>query len=151
VIVVYDSMWLHTEEAAFEVAEGVADEGVEFRLYRLKNSDWTEVMTEIMISRGVIVGSPTLNRELFPTVAGFLAYMKGLKPFNKVAGAFGSYGWSGEAVGKIVDVFNQLGFDVVGSVRWKYSADEKTIEELRELGRSVAKKVRGASVSTRSD
>jgi len=144
VIIVYDSMWLHTEEAAFEVAEGVADEGVEFRLYRLKNSDWTEVMTEIMISRGVIVGSPTLNRELFPTVAGFLAYMKGLKPFNKVAGAFGSYGWSGEAVGKIVDIFNQLRFDVVGSVRWKYSANEKTIEELRELGRSVAKKVRGS-------
>ena len=46
----------------------------------------------------IIIGSPTLNNGLFPTVIDFLTYMKGLKPKNKMGAAFGSYGWSGESV-----------------------------------------------------
>jgi flavorubredoxin len=58
-------------------------------------------MTEVLDARAVIVGSPTLNNNLFPTVSDFLTYMKGLKPHNKIGAAFGSYGWSGEAVKQI--------------------------------------------------
>ncbi len=141
VVVAYDTMWNHTKEALEDVIEGIEDAGVDYVIYRLGVSDFTEVMTDIMLSKGVIVGSPTLNRELFPTVAAFLTYMKGLKPFNKIAGAFGSYGWSGEAVGKILDVFNSLKFNVVGSVRFKFSAS-KSKDELRNLGKSVAEKVK---------
>ena len=143
VVVAYDTMWNHTKEALESVVEGIEETGVDYVIYRLGVSDFTEVMTDIMLSKGVIVGSPTLNRELFPTVAAFLTYMKGLKPFNKIAGAFGSYGWSGEAVGKIVDVFNSLKFDVVKTVRFKFSAS-KARDELRDLGKSVAEKVKNA-------
>ncbi|AIY90521.1 FprA family A-type flavoprotein [Geoglobus acetivorans] len=141
VVVAYDSMWNHTEKAVKEVVSGIEEAGVDYILYRLSVSDFTEVMTDVMLSKGLIVGSPTLNRELFPSVASFLTYMKGLKPFNKVAGAFGSYGWSGEAVGKIVDIFNELKFDVVGSVRFKFSHDGAK-DDLRELGRAVAERVK---------
>ncbi|MBE8538548.1 FprA family A-type flavoprotein [Geoglobus acetivorans] len=141
VVIAYDSMWNHTEKAVKEVVSGIEEAGVDYIIYRLSVSDFTEVMTDVMLSRGLIVGSPTLNRELFPSVASFLTYMKGLKPFNKVAGAFGSYGWSGEAVGKIVNVFNELKFDVVGSVRFKFSHDGAE-NDLRELGRAVAERIK---------
>jgi flavorubredoxin len=139
IIVLYDTMWKHTEKAAFEIIKGIEDEGVDYRFYRIGKSDFSEMITEVMLAKGIIIGSPTLNRELFPTVAAFLTYMKGLKPFGKVGATFGSYGWSGEAVGKIVEVFKELKFEVVGSARFKFVSDE---EELRELGREVARRVK---------
>ncbi len=140
VVIAYDSMWGYTEKALKKIIEGIEEVGVPYRIYKLRASDYTEVMAEVMQSKGLIVGSPTLNREIFPSVAAFLTYMKGLKPFNKVAAAFGSYGWSGEAVGKIVGVFEELKFEVVGAIRFRFSSDEKS-EELKELGRKLAEKL----------
>ncbi|KXB06704.1 hypothetical protein AKJ51_03115 [candidate division MSBL1 archaeon SCGC-AAA382A20] len=142
VTIIYDSMWGHTKEAAMEVAKGIDDREVDYRLYNLENSDWTEVMAEVMLSKGIIVGSPTLNGEIYPEVAGFLTYMKGLEPFDKTAAAFGSYGWSGEAVGKIINIFDELGFDTAGKTKWIFDADEDTMSDLRELGREVADKIK---------
>ncbi len=140
IVIAYDTMWKHTEKAVQEIVRGIEEVGVSYRIYRLKVSDFTEVITEVMLSKGLIVGSPTLNRELYPTVAAFLTYMKGLKPFGKVAAAFGSYGWSGEAVGKILQVFEELKFEVVGSVKFRFS-HRGSEDELRKLGREVAEKV----------
>ena len=140
VVIAYDSMWGYTEKALKKIIEGIEEVGVPYRIYKLRASDYTEVMAEVMQSKGLIVGSPTLNREIFPSVAAFLTYMKGLKPFNKIAAAFGSYGWSGEAVGKIVGVFEELKFEVVGAIRFRFSSDEKS-EELKELGRKLAEKL----------
>ena len=140
VVIAYDSMWGYTEKALKKIIEGIEEVSVPYRIYKLRASDYTEVMAEVMQSKGLIVGSPTLNREIFPSVAAFLTYMKGLKPFNKVAAAFGSYGWSGEAVEKIVGVFEELKFEVVGAIRFRFSSDEKS-EELKELGRKLAEKL----------
>ena len=140
VVLAYDSMWGYTEKALKSIVEGIEEVGVPYRIYKLRNSDFTELMAEVMQSRGIVVGSPTLNRELFPSVAAFLTYMKGLKPFNKVAAAFGSYGWSGEAVKKIVKVFEELKFEVVGEVRFKYRSEDKK-DELRDLGRKLAERL----------
>lgn len=143
IVIVYDTMWGHSEEAAEELARGVAECEVDFKLYNLKNSDRTEIMSEVMLSKGVVIGSPTLNGEIYPSVAEFLTYMKGLEPFDKIAAAFGSYGWSGEAVGKIKEVFEELDFEFVGSKKWVFKADKETMSELRELGREVGDSVKG--------
>lgn len=140
-VIIYDSMWGHTEEAAFEVAKGISEGNLDFRLYNLKKSDWTEVMAEVMLSKGIVVGSPTLNQEIYPDIAGFLSYMKGLRPFDKVSAAFGSYGWSGEAVGKITDIFEDLDFNIAGTVKWKFKASEDKLSELNELGRKIAQSI----------
>ena len=63
----------------------------------LSSSHNSEVIADILEAKAVLVGSPTLNNHLFPTVASYLAYMRGLKPLNKIGAAFGSYGWAGGA------------------------------------------------------
>jgi len=141
VIILYDSMWHHTEEAAAAVAEGVEEKDVDYRVYNLSNSDWTEILAEVMLSKGLIVGSPTLNGELYPSVAGFLTYMKGLNPVDKIVAAFGSYGWSGEAVGKIKDIFEELDYETVDSKKWVFDADEDSLSDLKSLGKEVAQEV----------
>lgn len=141
-IVLYDSMWHHTEEGAFKVAEGIEEKGLDYRVYNLKDSDWTEIMAEVMLSKGLVVGSPTLNGEMYPSVAGFLTYMKGLNPVNKIAAAFGSYGWSGEAVGKINEIFDELDYDLVDSSKWVLDADDNQLSKLKDLGNEIAEKIK---------
>ncbi|MFQ5887714.1 MAG: FprA family A-type flavoprotein, partial [Candidatus Hydrothermarchaeales archaeon] len=94
VLVIYDSMWGSTEMMAKAVLDGVVTEGgVEAGIYHLRRTEWSEIITEVLDAKALIIGSPTLNRGMFPTVAGFLTYLKGLKPMNKMAAAFESYGW----------------------------------------------------------
>ena len=66
-----------------------------------------------MKAKAILVGSPTLNLGLFPTVAEYLCYQKGLKPMNKIGFAFGSYGWSKGAVKAIIEELKSTRIDVM--------------------------------------
>ena len=88
------------------------------------------------------MGSPTLNNNIFPTLGDILAYMKGLKPKNKIGAAFGSYGWSGEAVKLITSAMEDMKFDIVDpGVKINYVPDEVGLNACRELGKKIAEKL----------
>ena len=110
-VVVYDSMWHSTEKMALTIVESLGEEGVDARPMHLRKYHRSDIMTEVLDAGAVIVGSPTLNNNIFPTLGDFLTYFKGLKPKNKIVAAFGSYGWSGEAVKLINNVFEEMKFD----------------------------------------
>ena len=143
IVIVYDTMWGNTEKMMSYISKGIEETGVEFEIFRLKDSDWSWIMKEIMLSKGILVGTPTLNRDLYPSVAGFLTYMKGLKPLNKVASVFGSYGWSGEAVRKVEDILKEAGIEVVESnLRFRYTPSEEELEKCVEFGKEFAEIVK---------
>ncbi len=143
VIIVYDTMWESTEKMAWAIAKGLEEEKMDYEIYLLKHSDWSWIMKEIMLAKGILVGTPTLNRELYPSVAGFLTYMKGLKPINKIASVFGSYGWSGEGVKKAEEMLREGGIEVVDSgLIFRYTPTEDEIQQCIEFGKSFAEKVR---------
>jgi flavorubredoxin len=96
-VVVYDTMWGSTQILARAIADGIASKGVDVKVHCLGASPNSDVIADILEAKAVLVGSPTLNNHVFPTVADFLAYMRGLKPMNKMGAAFGSYGWAGGA------------------------------------------------------
>jgi flavorubredoxin len=81
--------------------------------FRLSFADYSDVITEAMKAKVILVGSPTLNGGLFPSVAEYLNYQKGLKPMNKIGLAFGSYGWSGGAVKEIISELEAAGIEVL--------------------------------------
>ena len=117
----------------------LTEEGVDAKPMHLRNCHRSEIITEIVGAGAVIVGSPTINNGLFPTVSDFLTYMKGLKPKNKIAATFGSYGWSGESVKLINKEFEQMKFDVIDpGVRIQYVPEEKGLNACYELGRKIA-------------
>ncbi len=141
-VVVYDTMWHSTETMADEIAAGIADEGVSVRPIHIRSSHRSEIMTEVLDAAAVVVGSPTLNNQLFPTVSDFLVYMKGLKPANKIAAAFGSYGWSGEAVKLINEEFDAMKFDVIDpGIRIQYVPEKKGLAACFELGKKVGRAI----------
>jgi flavorubredoxin len=81
-----------------------------------------------------------MNNQMFPTVADCLTYLKGLKPKNLVGAAFGSYGWSGEAVKMVEEELRAMKVEVAAErLRVKYVPDEAALAKCRELGEAVAK------------
>ena len=141
-VIVYDTMWHSTEVMAEKIADGIAEEGVEVRPMHLRSCHRSDIMTEVMDARAVIVGSPTINNQMFPTVSDFLTYMKGLKPQNKIAAAFGSYGWSGESVKLIKKELEEMKFDIIDpGIRIQYVPDQDGKDACFELGRKIGKAI----------
>jgi flavorubredoxin len=105
----------------------------------LKACHRSDVATEIYDAGAVLVGSPTLNNGLYPTIAELLSYMRGLKFQNKVGGAFGSYGWSGEAAKMVQAALEEMKFKLPApEVRYQWVPTEADLEPVRALARSVA-------------
>jgi flavorubredoxin len=79
---------------------------------------------------------------MFPTVADFLCYLKGLKPKNKIGAAFGSYGWSGEAVKLIEAEMDEMKIErVQPGLRVQFVPEKSVIESCREFGRGIGRAV----------
>ena len=144
-LVIYDTMWHSTQRMAEAIVDALVEEGVEAKPMHLRNWHRSDIMTEVLDAGAIIVGSPTLNNGIFPTVSDFLTYIKGLKPKNKVAAAFGSYGWSGESVKLINKELEQMKFDIIDpGLRLQYVPDDKGLNACHALGKKIAKALPGA-------
>ncbi len=143
-VVIYDTMWHSTEAMADAIADGIHEAGGIARPMKLREWHRSDIMTEVLDARAVIVGSPTLNNGLFPTVADMLTYMKGLKPKNKIGAAFGSYGWSGESVKLVAEALEGMGFEMPeDGLKIQYVPDGDAIERCVELGRRIGQRMVG--------
>jgi len=139
-LIVYDTMWHSTEKMAEAIVDALHQEHVEAMPFHLRSWHRSDIITEVLDAGAIIVGSPTLNNGLFPTVSDFLTYMKGLKPKNKIGAAFGSYGWSGEAPKLIQQELEAMKFDVIDTpLKVQYVPNAKAIEACHELSRKIAK------------
>ena len=142
-VVVFDTMWGSTDKMARAIADSLAGAGVEVKLLKLRATDNTDVVTEILDAKAVVVGSPTLNNQMFPTVSSFLTYITGLKPKGKIWGFFGSYGWGGGAVRDMVEMAKKAGFEVLEpSVDAKYVPDKEELKKCFDFGQQIAQKLK---------
>jgi flavorubredoxin len=138
-VVIYDTMWQSTEKMAEAIVEALGEEGVETKLLKLRTVHRSDIMSEVLDAGAVLFGSPTLNNGLFPTMGDILTYMKGLKPLNKVGAAFGSYGWSGEAVKLLNQQLEEMKFSVIDpGVRSQYVPDGDGLKACRDLAGKIA-------------
>jgi flavorubredoxin len=137
-------MWHSTEKMAHAIVAGIKQEGVTAKPLHLRKWHRSEIMTEVLDAKAVVFGSPTLNNQLYPSLADFLTYMKGLKPLNKIGAAFGSYGWSGEAVKLLNKELEAMKFDLIDpGLRVQYVPDPDALEASYELGRKIGQAVNG--------
>ena len=142
-VVVFDTMWFSTAKMAEAIAEGLMTGGAQPKLMPLKSNHRSNVATEILDAGALVVGSPTLNNNMYPTVADLLTYLKGLKPKNLVGAAFGSYGWSGEAVGQVRGMLEEMKIDLVDEgLRIKFVPNDDALKQCFDFGLRVAEKAR---------
>ncbi|HPY15753.1 MAG TPA: FprA family A-type flavoprotein [bacterium] len=140
-VIVYDTMWHATEKMARHIEDGLLSTGVSVKVLPLQSASRSDVATEMLEATAVIVGTPTLNNNLFPSVADALTYLKGLKFQTPFGAAFGSYGWSGEGVSQIKQYLTDMGCEIAGAVNAKYQPDEKVVAECFNLGVEIGNKI----------
>jgi len=139
-VIVYDTMWHGTEQMIFPIAKGLEDEGIPVKIIKLRATPKSVAVKEVWKSRGVIVGSPTLNNGIFPSVAEFLTYLKGLRPKNRLFAAFGSYGWSGEAIKDMYEIAKSMKLEVFEpGIRVLYKPSEEDLNKCYEFGIAFGK------------
>ena len=142
-LIIYDSMWGSTEKMAYKLMDGILEAGIPVTMKNLKNNHISDIITDVISSRLVLLGSPTLNNTMLPTMGGFLTYLKGLKPKNRIGFVFGSYGWGGQAVGEIENILKDLSWDMpVESININFVPDEKELADVKKTGNKLGKYVK---------
>jgi flavorubredoxin len=141
-LVVYDTMWHSTTQMAHAIAAGLEAGGASVKLMSLKANHRSDILHEVLDAGALLVGSPTLNNNIYPSLADFLTYLKGLRPQHLIGAAFGSYGWSGEAVGQIREYLEAMKVELVHEgLRQRFVPDAKCLDECVALGKTSAEKL----------
>ncbi|MBF0456899.1 MAG: FprA family A-type flavoprotein [Nitrospirae bacterium] len=143
IVIIYDTMWHSTEQMTLPIMRGIRDEGVDCKVIKLRSTPMSVAIKEFWKARGCLIGSPTLNNEVFPSIAEFMVHLMGLRPKERLMGGFGSYGWGGGAVNWLYDMFSKMKLPVIEpGVQILYRLkpdDEKTCYD---FGRNFARQVK---------
>ena len=124
------------------IGQGLATSGVPYKMFHVAISDRNDVVTEVFKARAIIVGSPTFNQGILPTISPIFEDLKGLKFQNKIGAAFGSYGWSGESVKIIEEHLSNCKIELVSEgIRAKWQPKPEDIAKCKGLGQKIAQAV----------
>jgi len=114
VLVVYVSAYGYTKEMALKIGEGLKASGdINVVTLDIENILLGELEENLVKSDAIIVGSPTINQNTLLPIYRLFALISPIRDKGKLAAAFGSYGWSGEAVKLIEDHLRNLKLKVV--------------------------------------
>jgi anaerobic nitric oxide reductase flavorubredoxin len=141
VTIIYDTMWDGTRKAAEAIATGIkeANDIINIKLYNAARSDTNDIITEIFKSKGIVIGSPTINKGVLHSIASLMDMAKGLSFQEKKGAAFGCYGWSGESVRLINGLLEEAGFELINKegLRMMWNPDQDAIAACIAYGKEI--------------
>ncbi len=146
VTIIYDTMHYSTQKMAHALAEGVISEGVDVKMYYLHEDERSEIVKDILESKAIALGAPTIYDEPYPTVGDIIYYLRGLK-FNRtglerLAVTFGSMGGRGGAPEVLARDLKECGFNVKDEYELYYVPDEDELEKCFQIGKKLAQDVK---------
>ncbi len=142
-VVIYSTMWGSTQALAHRVAAGIGEGGVDVEMHDLAVTPVAHVSTDVLESKAVVIGSPTLHHGMLYRTAGYLQYLLGLKPVGRIGGIFGSYGWSKGAEGQVREMLDRIGIEiVVDDFLVKFRPTDEDLAAAEAWGRQIAEAVK---------
>ena len=137
-VILYDTMWEGTRHMAEAIGDGLAEAGVDYKIHNLAVTDRNDVLVDVFRARTILVGSPTINNGPLPTIMPVLTDIKGLKFKNKIGAAFGTYGWSGEAVKAIEEHLSASGIHIIrDGIKFKWQPRPEELDACRAFGSEI--------------
>ena len=138
-VVLFDTMWHSTETMANAIAEGLIQSGIPAEIISSHSCERSEAITKIMGAGVLVVGTPTINNNMYPSLGDILTYMRGLKPKIAVGGAFGSFGWSGEGAKQVAEALTNMNIEQPAApLAVKYVPDAEAVAKCVEFGKTLA-------------
>ena len=142
ILITYISAYGYTKEAAQFISEGILEtKGITVDIIDIENIALEELESKIIMSDGLLVGSPTINQNTLLPVYKLFALINPLRDKGKLGAVFGSYGWSGESPKIILENLRLLKLRVFEeTAAFKFSPDGQKKEYLREFGRKYCER-----------
>ena len=141
--ILYLSAYTNTKVMAEKIAEGAKSVVDNVQLYDIEAMDLHELHDVIVMSKGVIFGSPTINRTMVKPMWDAFSVIDPMANQGKVAGVFGSYGWSGEGITMAETNLKGMGFKMpVESLKKKFFPSDDTLQECFDFGAEFAKQAK---------
>ncbi|GIM28284.1 oxidoreductase [Clostridium polyendosporum] len=145
VTISYVSAYGYTEQLASKITDGINSVGdFEIKLCNVIHCDMKDILLDISDSDGILFGSPTIVGELLEPIRDILSKLNPIVHGGKVAGAFGSYGWSGEAVPRIETRLAELKMEIHGpGLKINFKPSQEDLQKAFEFGIGFAKMILG--------
>jgi flavorubredoxin len=143
--VVYVTMWNNTEKMIQPIVDTLASEGIEVALYNLAIADVGDIAKDLVDSRAIVLGAPTVLGGAHP-LAVYAAYLvKALRPPLKYGVVLSSYGWGGGAIKHVQEVLGQTKLDIVGALEINGPPTEENTKQIIAFGKNLAGKIKEES------
>ena len=141
-IIVYATMWNSTEKMVQPIVDTLISEGVEVAKYNLTVSDIGDVAKDLVDSKAIVLGTPTVLNGAHPLAVYATYLVKALRPPTKYGVVLSSYGWGGGAVKHVQEILGQTAMEIVGAMEINGPPTENDVNKIVELGKSLAKKIK---------
>jgi anaerobic nitric oxide reductase flavorubredoxin len=135
VTLIYGSMYGNTENMMNAVAQGISGAGAPLQIFDVSHTHVSYILPSLWTKSGVMIGAPTYEAGLFPTMGDVLrrAVLKSIK--NKKIAMFGSYGWSGGALREIKEIVEPVKWHLTDSLEFKGGPTKEELKKGEEFGR----------------
>ncbi len=142
VVIIYESIWGNTEMCTNQIANALVNSGKEVKVFRASEHHASVIMTEIMDSKAILIGSSNFNSTMLSPLADILERIYALKPQNKVGMVYGSHGWASAHLKRIEDRLKEanielFNFNLIG----KYTPDDERLENAYQVGLEINSKL----------
>jgi len=146
ITVLWSTMYGHTGALLPALLEGIASEGVEVLVHQVPQTHVSEILASAWLSRGLVLGMPTYEYQMFPPMAHVIDMMARKHVRGREVLRFGSYGWSGGAAKELAQLHDQgkLGWNFLEPVEWNGAATEVVLARIRQAGADLARRVKAA-------
>lgn len=140
VIIVYESVWKHTQMMAEALAEGLGRNGICVKVYKCSNTSSSLIMKELLDAKAVLVGSGCYNNAMNPNIAGFLEKLATCKVKHKIGLGFGSYGWFNQVTKIINERLANAGLRLpeMEVLSQNYTPTTQDLDHYMEFGKELA-------------
>lgn len=143
VVILYGSMYGHTEQMAEVIASALADQGVKrIVMHNVSKTPASYILADVFRCKGIIVGSPTYSNQLFPEVEAVLSKIELREVKNRLFGYFGSFSWAGAAVKRLAAFGEKMKWETVGTpAEQKQGMTAADYDACYALGEAMAKRL----------
>ena len=143
VVVPYVAAYGYTEVLANKITEGIKASGdIDVKLFDMVTADQAQVLGELYWADGILFGTPTILGEALKPIWDLTTSIFPVTHGGKIASAFGSYGWSGEAVPHLIERLKQLRMKVYGKgLRVRFKPSDAQLEDAYEFGYNFGRSV----------
>ena len=139
VVMPYVSAYGYTKELAETIAKAMVDDGgIDVELYDMVDQSPALVLQRMAVADGILFGSPTMVGEALKPIWDLTTSISSVNYKDRLMSAFGSYGWSGEAVPNLIERLKQIKAEVLDGYRIRFKPNDDELKGAYEFGSNFA-------------